>query len=35
MSEAEMEQETSPAEEEIKPIAGIGTLVLASGMLPK
>ena len=27
MSEAEMEQETSPAEEEIKPIAGIGTLV--------
>ena len=27
MSEVEMEQESSPAPEEVKPIAGIGTLV--------
>ena len=27
MSEVEMEQETTPQQEEVKPIAGIGTLV--------
>ena len=27
MSEAEMEQDTTPQQEEVKPIAGIGTLV--------